>query len=178
MHKQKLAMMLIILVGGTAVLVSYVHAFLTNPAATEAAWGGVTPDVRPIYGVFMLMAMLGYFAYTYFIFFRLDPEEARIANRFGFTVFNVIYVAILIPSALYMPLTFKMLEQPSAGLWWTVRLDLAVVGVASLGLIGALLTLRPRRPAWAYWLALAGSVAFSIQTALLDALIWPALFPL
>jgi len=122
--------------------------------------------------------MSGYFAYTYFIFFRLDPEEARIANRLGFTVFNVIYVAILIPSALYMPLTFKMLEQPSPGLWWTVRLDLAVVGLASLGLIAALLTLRPRRPAWAYWLAVAGSVAFSIQTALLDALIWPALFPL
>jgi hypothetical protein len=178
MHKQKLALMLIILLGGTAVLVSYAHAFLTNPAATEAAWGGVTRDIRPLYGVFMLLAMLGYFAYTYFIFFRLDPDEARIANRFGFTVFNVIYVAILIPSALYMPLTFRMLEQPSTGLWWIVRLDLGVVGLASLGLIGALLTLKPRRPAWAYWLALAGSVAFSIQTALLDALIWPALFPL
>jgi hypothetical protein len=44
-------------------------------------------------------------------------------------------------------------------------------------MVAALIALQPREPRAAYALAVAGSVAFSIQTALLDALIWPAYFP-
>ena len=178
MHRQKLAMLAIILVGGTAVLVSYIYPVITQPQYVEPAWGGVTPEIRRFYVPSMLLAASGYFFFTYFLLFRVDPEEARIAGRFGFTVFNVLYLAILVGSALYMPLTFAMVAQPSMPLWWTIRAVLAVVGLASLGLIGSLLALRPRRPAWAYWLAVAGSVTFSFQTAFLDMLVWPALYPL
>lgn len=179
MHRQKLIMLLIILIGGTAVVASYVHGFWTHsPESVEAAWGGVTREMRLYYVPSMLLAMLGYFAYTYFLLFRVDPEETRIGGRLGFGVFNVLYAAILVASAMYMPLTFRMVEHPSTALWLLIRLVLAVVGLASLGLIGSLLALRPRRPAWAYWLAVAGTVTFSFQTAVLDALIWPALFPL
>jgi hypothetical protein len=90
MHRQKLAMLLTILAGGTAVLVSYVQAFRANPVALEAAWRGVTEDIRPIYFVVRLLAMLGDFAYAYFILFRLNPDEARIAGRFGYGLFDVI----------------------------------------------------------------------------------------
>jgi sortase A len=75
-----------------------------------------------------------------------------------------------------MPLTFGMLEEPSKAVWLAIRLVLAIVGLASLGLVFALLRLRPRRPRWAYWLAVAGSVAYTIQTALLDAQVWPLSF--
>lgn len=178
MHRQKLALLVTILLGGSAILVSYASALLADPATLQGAWGGVTGQLRQVYVVFQLLAALGYFAYTYFILFRLDPSEAQIANRFGFWAFNLLYLAILIPSAMYMPLTFQMLKQPSTGVWGAIRVVLAIVGLASLGLIGSLLALRPRHPVWAYWLAVAGSVAFSIQTALLDAVIWPAVFPL
>jgi hypothetical protein len=40
-----------------------------------------------------------------------------------------------------------------------------------------LLLLNRRQPTWAYSMALLGSVAFAIQTALLDAVVWPAYFP-
>jgi drug/metabolite transporter (DMT)-like permease len=76
-----------------------------------------------------------------------------------------------------MPLTFRMLEAPNDGLWIAIRVVLAVVGVASVGLIGSLLFLKPRQPAWAYVLAILGSVAFAVQTALLDAIVWPKYFP-
>lgn len=89
MHRQKLAMLLTVLVGGTAVLVNYVQAVRANAVALEAAWGGVTEDIRPIYFVVQLLAMLGYFAYAYFILFRLNPDEARIADRFAYGRFNV-----------------------------------------------------------------------------------------
>jgi hypothetical protein len=178
MHRQKLAMLLIILVGGTAVMVSYVYPVMAHPEYVEPAWGGVTPDIRRFYAPSMLLAASGYFFYTYFLLFRADADEVRVAGRFGFWVFNVLYAAILVGSALYMPLTFAFVAGPSTPLWWSIRLVLFVVGLASVALLGSLLTLRSRQPAWAYWLAVAGSVFFSFQTAVLDMLLWPALYPL
>jgi hypothetical protein len=70
-----------------------------------------------------------------------------------------------------------MLTQPSDVLWLAIRLALALVGLGSLGLVGALLTLRPQPSTWLYWLAVGGSLVFTVQTALIDALIWPAYFP-
>ena len=40
-----------------------------------------------------------------------------------------------------------------------------------------LFSLRPRLPARAYWIAVAGCIAFAAQTLALDAVIWPAFFP-
>ncbi len=178
MHKQKLTMVVLILLGGTAVLVSYVYPALTHPEYVEPAWGGVTPDIRRFYAPSMLLAALGFFLYTYFLLFRVDADEARIAGRFGFWVFNVLYAAILIGSALYLPLTFAYVANPGLPLWWGIRLVLAVVGLGSLALLASLLALQHKRPSWAYWLAVAGSVSFSFQTAVLDMLVWPALYPL
>lgn len=178
MHRQRLAMLIIILVGGTAVMVSYIYPIMAQPQYVEPVWGGVTPDIRRFYASSMLLAASGFFFYAYFLLFHVDPDQARIAGRFGFWVFNVLYAAILVGSALYMPLTFAFVAQPSLPLWWVIRLVLAVVGLASLGLLGSLLALHPRRPAWAYWLAVAASVTYSFQTAVLDMLVWPAWYPL
>ncbi len=178
MHKQKRALLIIILLGGTAVLASYVYPVMKHPEYVEPAWGGVTPDIRRFYAPSMLLAASGYFFYTYFLLFRVDAEQARIAGRRGFWVFNVLYAAILVGSALYMPLTFAFVAQPRMPLWWGIRVALAVVGLASVALVVSLLALRPRRPAWAYWLAVAGTITFSFQTAVLDMLVWPALYPL
>jgi hypothetical protein len=178
MHRQRLAMLIIILMGGTAVMVSYIYPVMAHPQYVEPAWGGVTPDIRRFYAPSMLLAASGFFFYTYFLLFRVDADRACIAGRLGFWVFNALYAAILVGSALYMPLTVAFVAQPSMPLWWVIRLVLAVVGLASLGLLGSLLALRPKHPAWAYWLAVAGSVTFSFQTAVLDMLVWPALYPL
>jgi hypothetical protein len=125
----------------------------------------------------MALATAGFFAFTYFLLFRADPDKARIAGRFGYGLFEGLYVLILTPSALWLPLTSAMVQQPSGLLWLGIRLVLAVVGLASVALLLALLGLRPRQPVSAYWLAVAGSLAFCIQTAVLDLLVWTALFP-
>ncbi len=176
-HSQKRKMIWINLVGGAAVLVSYAHSFLAHPMRGNEFWGGVPDTLRPLYGVCMVLATAGYFVFTYLLLFRVDAARARIAGRFGFGVFHALYLVILVPSALWTPLTFAMLTRPSDLLWLAIRLALALVGLGSLGLIGALLTLRPRPPTWLHWMAVAGSLAFTVQTALLDALIWPAYFP-
>jgi hypothetical protein len=48
----------------------------------------------------MFLAATGCFAFTYFILFRLNPSETRVFSRFPFDLFNVLYAAILISSAL------------------------------------------------------------------------------
>jgi hypothetical protein len=125
----------------------------------------------------MLLATVGYFAFTYFIVFRLPPDRTRVADAFGYGAFVFLYVAILFPSALWMPLTFRVIEAASPGWWVATRCVLAVVGVASVLLVAALSTVHPREPRLAWRLAIVGAVAFAVQTALLDAIVWPAYFP-
>jgi hypothetical protein len=163
--------------GGIAVLGSYAHGFVAHAANVGEVWGGVPDALRPLYTVSMFAAAAGYFAFTFFILFRLDPRETRISERVGYAGFVWLYALILLPSALWMPLTFAMLEAPDAWLWAAIRLVLAAVGVGSLGLVLAIRSARPAHAGAARGLALAGALAFTFQTAVLDALVWPAFFP-
>jgi hypothetical protein len=175
-YPNKLLMLVINLLGGAAVLGSYAWGIRTHPNATDILWGGVPTSVRPVYAAGMFLAAAGYFAFSYFIIFRLNPDETRVWHRVGFDAFNVAYAAILIPSALWMPLTFAALEAHSLWIGWLVRVVLAAVGFASLSLLALVLKVEPRRPAWAYWLAVIGSAAFCVQTVILDGIVWSAFF--
>jgi hypothetical protein len=157
MISRRRAMALINLFGGIAVLGSYAYCLMSYPAQAGDFWGGVPDGLRPLYTVNMFLAAAG--------------------ERFGLGTFNALYALILIPSALWMPLTFAMLEAPSDGLWWAIRLTLAAVGIGSLGLLAGLVAVRPSLPSLAHKLAVVGSLAFSFQTVVLDAAVWPAFFP-
>jgi len=177
MNSSKRLLWWINILGGSAVLASYAYGMASNPLTRGEIWGGVPDSLRPLYTTSMLLAAAGYFAFSYFVFFRIDPLKARIGSRVGFGAFNLLYALILVPSALWMPLTFAMLEAPSDGLWWAIRLTLGLVGIGSVGLLAALLTVEPPRAARVRWVAVIGCVAFCFQTAVLDALVWPAFFP-
>jgi hypothetical protein len=86
----------------------------------------------------MLLAATGYFFLTYFLLFRLDPRVVRIAGRFGYSLFHVLYLLILIPSALWTPLTLVMLRAPSPWLWAIIRLTLAAVALGVAGAVDCL----------------------------------------
>jgi hypothetical protein len=176
MSAKKWLMLFINLLGGGAVIGSYIWGFLTHPNAGQALWGGVPDSIRPFYTAGMFLAATGYFAFTYFILFRLNPTNTRVFSRFPFGLFNVLYAAILIPSALWMPLTLFALEGHSLGFVWAVRIVLALVGLASVGLLFALLKVEPRLPRLAHRLAVAGCVGFCLQTAILDAIVWVAFY--
>ena len=177
MHPQKRTLVWIVLLGGAAVLVSYAYSLGFDPLTQAALWGGVPAALLPAYVTSMALAMAGYFAFTYCLLFPADPDRVRIAGRFGYGLFPGLYLIILVASALWLPLTSAMVQQPSSLLWLGIRLVLALVGLGSVGLLLALLGLRPRQPAGAYWLAVAGSVAFCFQTAVLDLFVWTAFFP-
>jgi hypothetical protein len=175
MHVQTRWLIALNVVGGLAVLASYAIGLGSASSAGAALWGDLPEALRPYYKVNMFLAAAGYFLFTPYIVFRLRPEQTRIAGRFGYALFPILYALVLIPSAIWLPLTEHMIAQPSAALWALVRLDLACVGLGALGLLASLLALRsaPRGRA----LAVLGLVPFCLQTALLDALVWPAFFP-
>ncbi|MDM8000827.1 MAG: hypothetical protein QUS33_12780 [Dehalococcoidia bacterium] len=176
MNTQQWILIAINVVGGVLVLGSYVQGLLAHPDNRNVLWGSIPASVQPFYTVSMVSAALGYFAFTYYVLFRIDAASVRVGNQFGFWVFYVIYALILLPSALWMPLTYAAVGSHSTGLYWVIRVVLAVVGLGSLALLAALLSLRTDGSSYAYWLAVAGSAAFCIQTAVLDALVWPAFF--
>ncbi|HPC40022.1 MAG TPA: hypothetical protein PLM53_15760 [Spirochaetota bacterium] len=175
-HRQQIELLILNLVCGSAVLISYAHGLFANPSAGGALWGEVPPWLMPFYTASMLTAAAGYLAFTFYILLAVNPGEARI-GRHRYRIFLFLYGVVLVPSALWMPLTFEMIRDPSAGIWIAIRIVLAAVGLGSIGIFTALVMMRPRRPSWAFGIAVAGAVAFIVQTALLDALVWTAFFP-
>lgn len=177
MHIQHKILLAINILGGTAVLGSYALGLIANPGQGAALWGNVPDYLRPVYGVFMLLATAGYFAFSYLLFFKLDPATVETGPGWGFGFFHFLFLTILLPSALWMPLTFGYLANPSEAMWLAVRVVLALVAMGAVLLVAALATLTPKPSGIAYVLAIAGAVAFAMQTAILDGFIWPAYFP-
>jgi hypothetical protein len=176
MGTQQIILLIINVVGGAAVILSYVFGLNAQAGGANVLWGGVPANIRPLYTVSMILSALGYFAFLYFILFRLVPGEVVIGGRFGFSLFYAIFLVILIPSALWMPLTNVYIGNPSTSAWVGVRIVLALVGIASIALVWALLSLQTRVPGISYWLAVAGSAYFAFHTAVLDAIVWAALY--
>lgn len=168
MSMEKFAFVLINVLGGIAVLGSYL-LWLSNPMHDASLlWGSIAGMARMAYVVSMLAAAAGYFAFTPWIL-RLDPTQT------SFAAINLCFALILFPSAMWMPLTYEYLAVPDAWRWWAMRGTLMVVGLASLALIWliARVTPAPRGKG----AAIAGAVFFTLQTLAFDALIWPRYFP-
>jgi hypothetical protein len=176
MATQYVILLIINIVGGAAVIGSYIFGLRAQSGGANVLWGGVPSNIRPVYTVSMMLSALGYFAFLYYLFFRLTPAEVSIAGMFDFSLFYVIFLVILIPSALWMPLTNVYAGNPSTGIWVLIRTVLALVGLASIALLWALLTLHGKVSGVSYWLAVVGSGYFAFHTAILDAIIWAALF--
>ncbi len=176
MTAPQIILLVINIIGGSAVIGSYVYGLNAQSGGADVLWGGVPANIRPVYGISMILSALGYFAIIYYIFFRLEPSEISIVGISGFTLFYVLFLLILIPSAFWMPLTNVYVDNPSTTTWVLVRTVLAIVGLASIALLWAFLALDGKVTGISYWLAVAGSGYFAFHTAILDAIVWAALF--
>jgi hypothetical protein len=170
------ALFAVLVVGGVAVLASYGQGYLAHPDIRWDIWGGIPSALRPLYTVSMFAAAVGYIPLTLFILLRLDPSRVRFAAPLGYGVFVALYALVLAGSAAWMPLTYRMIEDPSHITWIAIRVTLGIVALASISLLLALLRLDQRQPAAWYRLAVAGSLLFCWQTVVLDAIVWPHYF--
>jgi hypothetical protein len=175
MHRKQRSLLWLNALGGAAILASYAWGLGSSAELGAALWGGVPERARWFYTLNMFLAAAGYFLFTPYILLRLAPDTLRISGRFGFGLFHALYALVLLPSALWLPLTAHMIAQPSATAWLAVRIDLALVALGSLGLLASLMALPSDMPRGRA-LAVLGLIPFCLQTAVLDALVWPALF--
>ena len=176
LRPQQKSLAILNLLGGLAVLGSYALAFSYSPGIRAGLWGGVPDGLRPLYTVSMVLAAAGYFPFTYQLVFRFEPEELFVSVGLRYRTLHWVYGLILVPSALWMPLTAEMLRQPGAGLWGAIVAVLGLVALGSTALLGILVLVAVKRGGGLAWVAVAGGVAFWFQTAVLDALVWTAYF--
>ncbi len=178
LHPRCRSLVVLNVLGGMAVLGSYVFAFTGTPELKDGLWGGVPAGIRPLYTVNMLLAAAGFFPFTYAFVFTLDPERPLPGSGLPYRFLHLCYALVLVGSALWLPLTAAMLSAPGPLTWWAVRGVLALVGLGSTGLLLVLAQLVRQRGGASAWLGLVGCLPFWLQTAVLDALVWPAFFPL
>ena len=174
MHPDRRTFLALQLALGPGVLASYAICFTLWPETVAAMWGGVPQAARGLYTTWMFVAAAGYAVFTPALFLQADPERARLALGLRYRALHVLYAALLIGSILWMPLTKWHLD--GALPFAVVVLDLWIVAAGSLGLLATTLRLTP--PLHGAWRIAAplGAGAFCVQTVLLDALVWPALW--
>ena len=164
---QKLKLFLLVAVGGAATLGSYVWGFAMYPDLQDDFWGGVPENWIPWYTANMPLAALGFLAAFALFLARASTEVL--------SKLTLPYLLILVPSALWLPLTVWLLHDMQSWLWYAIRIDLLLVGLGGLLLYPPLfrLDIGPalRIPALVIY------SFFVLQTAVLDALVWTALFP-
>ena len=170
MDTQQWALVGINVVGGLLVLASYFRGLRSDPRAGDVLWGAVPARIRPVYAASMISAAAGYFAFTYYVLFVLTDEVEVFGSLNAYWLFHVLYALVLFPSALWLPLTLAMDRRPSRRLWVTIRVTLAVVGLASLCILASLLSLDLHDSAYVHWIAVVGAVFFCVQTAVLPSL--------
>lgn len=170
MLKPKIILLLINILGGIAVIGSYIFILNTNVGDLNTFWGGTPVSIRPVYTISMVISALGYFVFIYYLLFKLK-DNLNIFNSLYF-----IFIGILLPSAFWMPLTNLFIISPSTLIWFSVRLVLIIVGLSSCFLAWVLLNLRLKESGISYWLAVIGSIYFAFHTAFLDMILWPILF--
>ncbi len=86
-HRKKIELILMNLICGSAVLISYVHGLLNNPSAggpSGAMFRNGSCHSTPS----MLSAAAGYLLFTFFILIRINPDEAVFARRYRYRFFN------------------------------------------------------------------------------------------
>lgn len=176
MNTQRLLLAVINVLGGVAVLGSYAYGIATHPSPGNALWGGVSASLRPLYQASMLAAAVGYFLFTYHLFFVVKPEEARTYAGLGYGGFNLLYLLILVPSMLWMSLTFSYVAQPTAIGWVLVRGVLFAVALGSIGMLVAIVRLGAGGHRASFAAAVLGAALFALHTTVLDAIVWTIYF--
>ena len=157
---------------------SYAHELLKNTELRSELWGAVPDHIRPYYTICMFLAVIGYFFFTGYILQYVSYDTTQIFGCYNFTIINLFYAGFLIPSALWIYMTFAMISNPSVLLWIGIRIILFTVGFSSIGLFLAFFFSNFEKSSWLFYAGIAGLIPFSIQTMILDAIVWPYYFPM
>ena len=167
------ALVLVNLIGGTAVLASYVWGVWQFDEPATALWGDAPAIVRSSALVTMLLAALGYLWMVWgHLLWQSEFSSIRLRGYDAAWLIVAIDATILLLSTLWMPLTVAAIQRQSQMLRYAVFGVLWAVAVATMILVWAVARSESSAPLWSHRLAIAGSLAFALQTVILDAIVW------
>lgn len=176
MATKQIIFIVINLIGGFLVIGSYVYTLKAGTQGQNALWGGVPKNARGFYTVSMILSALSFFIFTSFILFKVNTKEATVGSLSAYFLFTLFYILILLPSAVWTPLTLNFIQSQKNTVWILIRIVLFLVALGALGVLTTLLLLKPKPSGLFYWSAIVGVAIFFLHTFVLDSLIWPAVF--
>jgi len=173
MHKVSLVIINIIF--GSLVLLSYYNGVTKNPELSLKLWGGVPKTLHTFITSFMFVGALGYFFFTAHLLINVETSH-MFFNRFSYWHLNFIYLMILIPSALWIDLTFLYMQSSTTINWIYVISCLYCVALFSIFLFLFIVETNIENYQWLYLPAVLGSLAFAFHTVFLDGILWTFFF--
>ncbi|MDP6771973.1 MAG: hypothetical protein QF704_14825 [Anaerolineales bacterium] len=161
-------------IGGIAVLCSYVLGLLLYPGVRESLWGGVTGDWRPIFTISMLFSAIGYLAFCYFVGFKSNGESSPLVEN---SALSILCALFLIASTVWMPSTIAYINTNQV-LWWNLVVgSLWVTALSLVGLVFLVIGAKVEAPTLHKYLTIAGVTYIAFHCLILDAVIWAVKFP-
>jgi len=176
MNKQQKVFTITTSIFGGFVILSYILG-IDNPQTADVMWGGVPENVRDIYTISMLISASSYFVFWLYTILNILGKKIELPEKILLWIVYLLFYLILIPSALWIPLVNIMISNPSNLIWFGIRLVLILVAVGTLGLLILFLRLKSKPKKIFYYLSIFGLLFFLFHTGVLDAIIWPSLFP-
>ena len=179
MSKSKKIFVAINLVGGLAVLSSYLFCFILYPTYSRSLWGSASDKVITFFVISMVLAAAGYVWFTFYLLKGNKLEDSNFGTLFGVKIINLLYLMVLTCSTIWMPasISFSMSENIFVEL--IIRLILWTVGLSSLGILIYIYNINiddGKSSFLSHMFALLGTMVFTIHTLILDAVIWPFLY--
>ena len=167
------ALVLVNLIIGAAVLVSYVWGIRQFDDPTTALWGDAPTIVKSSAVATMPLAALGYLWVVWgHLLWQSDFSSSKLRGRDVAWLIVGIDAIILLLSALWMPLTVAAIQRQSDFIRYCVFVLLWIVAGATIVAIWALAAMETTAPSWSQRLAVAGALAFAFQTVVLDGIVW------
>jgi len=147
---------------------SYYLGIEAMPGGVNDLWGNTPENLKPLYYLTTVLALLGFIITYVFLVFKTDLMSYYPISRSA--------IVILVASMLWLPYTARMIDDPSTFTWVKIRIALFLVGLGSWFLFRRIMQLHDQ--GYGIWrkMAVIGSGVFFFHTMIMDAVIWPFLY--
>jgi len=169
-----LVFFLINLIGGLAVLGSYVVGLYLYPDFRNALWGGVSGSWKTLFTISMFFAAARYLVFCYSMTISHGADKS---SFLGAHTFSILAAVFLVSASIWMPATLKYLVT-NDNLWWILSVISLWTTAASLCLLAVFFGLCKYEGMGTlqFSLTLAGIIWITVHCLVFDAIIWVAKF--
>tara|TARA_B100001123_G_C15224287_1_gene992567 strand:- start:335 stop:862 length:528 start_codon:yes stop_codon:yes gene_type:complete len=167
--KRNILFLLVNLILGFAVILSYIWGLVYYPEYGSALWGKVETNNIPYIIFSMMLAAVGYFVFS---FYFLKYKKFQTFNTLEYLYILSLYIVILFFSALWMPLSIGFINTNNNFFLILDLVSLYLVGISSLLLTIFLIQDKSLRRKLIWKLSVLGGFQFTFHTLIIDAIYW------